>query len=113
MDFFEKQSKKNGQEIGLSLLGSISAFSIWSAVNPSFYTLKAFAKPEQEKNIRFGMDIGVILDLALSAGLLLAYGKKGTIPALITAGTGGGLWLAYDHMVKQSLSEPDTGTSAQ
>lgn len=103
MEFIKTNGKADGGEIGLSLLGSISAFSIWSAVNPSFFTIKAFMKEEQVSNVRFGMNVGMALIAMLSVALLLAYGKKGKIPAIITGVTGVGLWFSYDRMVKKSL----------
>lgn len=109
---FLKSDGKNGGQIGLTLLGTISAFSIWSSTNPSYFTIKAFLKPEQVANMRFGMDLGLILDAILAAGLYFAYGKKATLPALVTAATGAGLWISYDQMIKQAMNEPNTGTSA-
>jgi hypothetical protein len=98
-------SDSNGGAIGIALLGSISAFSIWSSVNPSFFTLKAFTKPDHEGNIRFGMKVGLGLTIVLAAALYLGYGKKGQWPAIFTAITGGGLYFSYDHMLKKSLRE--------
>lgn len=103
MDFLKNGRQK--EEIGLSLLGSISAFSIHSAVNPSFFTIKAFATENHEENIRFGMNVGLILNGILSGGILLAYGKKGMIPALITGATGVGLYIAYDQMLKETIRD--------
>jgi len=102
LDFIKKQRKKNGESIGLSLLGSISAFSIWSSVNPSFFTIKAFATPEKEKDIKFGMNVGLVLNLVLSAALYIAYPKKGTVPAMVTAATGIFLWVSYERMLKKT-----------
>lgn len=110
---FNTKGNGNGTTIGLSLLGVISEFSIWSALNPSYFTIKAFLKPEQVQNMRFGMDLGLILSAIFSGGLYLAYGKKATIPALVTAATGAGLWISYDMMIKQAMEEKDTGTSYQ
>lgn len=107
----EFKTNGNGGTIGLALLGVISEFSIWSALNPSYYTIKAFLKPEQIPNMRFGMDLGLVLTGVLSAGLYLAYGKKAALPALITAGTGAGLWISYDQMIKKAMVEKDTGSS--
>lgn len=91
----------NGGQIGIAILGAISAFSIWSAVNPSFFTLKRFADDgESDHHIYFGMNVGLVLDLALSAGLWLGYGKKGKWPAVFTAVTGFGLWMSYHYMLK-------------
>jgi hypothetical protein len=122
VDFVKRRKRRNNnnnnnnnhgrkEQIGLSLLGSISAFSIWSAVNPSFFTIKAFTTKEQEKNVRFGMNIGVVLTLALAAALWFAYGKKGLAPALLTAGTGIGLWFTYRHMLKETLSSSSSSSS--
>lgn len=107
--------KTNGANatIGLTLLGVISEFSIWSALNPSYFTIKAFLKPEQVKNMRFGMDLGLILSAVFSGGLYLAYGKKAMIPALATAATGAGLWISYEQMIQQAMAEKDTGSSYQ
>lgn len=107
----EFKTNGNGATIGLSLLGVISEFSIWSALNPSYFTIKAFLKKEQVQNMRFGMDLGLALTGVLAAGLYLAYGKKATIPALATGATGVGLWLSYDQMIKKAMAEKDTGTS--
>jgi hypothetical protein len=99
VDFPKPRGGQNG-EIGLSILGTISAFSIWSAVNPSFFTIRAFNTPEHEKDVRFGMNAGLVLNGILGAALYMAYGKKGKWPGLLTAGTGVGLWLAYHHILK-------------
>lgn len=109
----EFKTNGTGATIGLSLLGVISEFSIWSALNPSYFTIKAFLKPEQVENMRFGMDLGLILSAVFSGGLYLAYGKKAAIPALVTAATGAGLWISYDQMIKQAMAEDNTGTSFQ
>lgn len=97
---FSTTKKGSSGEIGLSILGTISAFSIWSAVNPSFFTIKAFNTPEHEKDVRFGMKAGLVLDVVLGGALYLAYGKKGKWPAILTAATGVGLWAAYHHILK-------------
>lgn len=86
--------------VGMSILGTMSAFSVWSALNPSFFTIKAFNTPEHEKDVRFGMNAGLVLNAILGGALYLAYGKKGKWPAILTAATGAGLWVAYHHILK-------------
>jgi len=97
-------SKKSGrqEQIGLGLLGSISAFSIWSAMNPSVFTVGAFTTtPDHVSDVRLGMNVGLVLNLALGLALWLAYGKKGIFPGIMAAVTAVGLWIWYDHVVKK------------
>lgn len=104
----------DGQVVGLALLGSTSAFSIWSAANPSVFTVSQFSTEQSKKNARLGMDIGVGLCAALSAGLFLAYGKKGVLPAILTGATGAGLYLLYEHLLSRNhITNPNHETMAQ
>jgi hypothetical protein len=99
-------SDSNGGQIGLTILGTISAFSVWSALSPSFFTIKKFADEEDESStraLRFGMKMGMILDILLGVGLYLGYGKKGLWPGIATAATGVGLWTTYDQILKGNL----------
>ena len=106
--------KNDSGIIGLALLGSISAFSIWSAANPSIFTISQFTTEQSKKNARLGMNIGLGLCGALTAGLYLAYGKKGTLPALLTGATGVGLYALYEHMLSTThISNPNNQTMAQ
>ena len=60
------------------------------------------------------MNIGLGLCGALTAGLYLAYGKKGTLPALLTGATGVGLYALYEHMLSTThISNPNGQTMAQ
>lgn len=107
MDFLTRESKKNGEQIGLSILGSISAFSVWSALNPSVFTISAFMTTDKISSVRLGMNAGLGLNLLLALALAIAYKKKGYFPALITGITGVGLWVAYDQMIKKAnLQQP-------
>ena len=52
--------------------------------------------------------------MELTAGLYLAYGKKGTLPALLTGATGVGLYALYEHMLSTThISNPNGQTMAQ
>lgn len=104
----------DGQSVGLALLGSTSAFSIWSAANPSVFTVSQFSTEQSKKNARLGMNIGLGLDMALSAGIWLAYGKKGLFPAVLTGATGLGLYLLYEHLLANNhITNPNNQTMAQ
>ena len=110
MDFL-KTNGGNGETVGLALLGSISAFSLWAAVNPSFFTIREFSSKQSAHNVRFGMKLGLILCAALGAGLYLGYGKKGKWPAILTAVTGVGLYGGYELTLRKSHVNNPTGKS--
>lgn len=103
--------KTNGKkaEIGISLLGAISAFSVWSACNPSLFTVAQFTTEQSKKNARFGMKVGVALNAILAAGLYLAYGRKGLFPAILTGATGVGLYVLYERMLNKINTSNPTG----
>lgn len=104
----------DGQSVGLALLGSTSAFSIWSAANPSVFTVSQFSTEQSKENARLGMNIGLGLDVALSVGIWLAYGKKGLIPALLTGATGVGLYALYEHLLARNhITNPHGQSMAQ
>lgn len=99
-------SDSNGGQIGIAILGSISAFSVWSALNPSFFTIKKFADDNDHdatRALRFGMSAGLILNILLGIGLALGYKKSGLWPGVFTAATGVGLWVTYDQILKGRL----------
>ena len=100
--------------IGLALLGVSNSFAIWSAANPSVFTVSQFSTEQSKKNARMGMNLGLALDLALSAGLYFAYGKKGTIPALLTAASGAGLYALYEYLLSiNHITNPTNETMEQ
>lgn len=96
-------SNGNGtkQDIGLALLGISSAFGIWSALNTSPVGTVQFAINNPRVAYQ-GMDWGLGVILALSAGVGLYYGKKGAIAAVTTAATGIGMWMWYDRLIKDN-----------
>jgi|SRR5215469_16894498 len=105
--------KDNGGQLGLILLGIMSAFGTWSAVNPSFFTIREFStgKEESIRNVRFGMKIGVALNTLLGIGLTLAYGKKGLPAGVATAATGFGLYGMYEYTLRRAhINNPDGKT---
>ena len=110
MKFLKRKKNGNGQ-MGLTILGSISAFSLWSAINPSFFTIREFSSKKSEHNVRFGMKLGLALCVALGAGLYLGYGSKGKWPAILTGATGVGLYAAYEYTLGQSHKNNPTGKS--
>ena len=95
--------KKNGmdknEDVGLALLSISSAFGIWSAMNTSPVGMVSFAA-SNPKVAYAGMNTGLAMILAISAGLALLYGKHGYIAAGTSAATGVGLWVWYDHLLK-------------
>lgn len=94
------------EEIGVLLLGTTSAWGIWSATNPSTYTILKFGDvPEDIPRIRTGMNVGLLSILATSAGIWMLYGKRGHIPAIATALTGVGLYVWYDKKLKEKSKE--------
>ena len=100
-------SNGNGtkQDIGLALLGISSAFGIWSALNTSPVGTVQFATSNPTVAYQ-GMNWGLGVILALSAGVGLYYGKKGAIAALTTAGTGVWMWIWYDNLIREhTISE--------
>jgi hypothetical protein len=106
----KKSGSANGQ-MGLTILGSISAFSLWSAINPSFFTIREFSSKQSEHNVRFGMKLGLALCVLLGAGLWLGYGSKGKWPAILTAATGVGLYGAYELTLGKSHINNPSGKS--
>ena len=110
-------SNGNGtkQDIGLALLGISSAFGIWSALNTSPVGTVQFAI-NNPKVAYQGMNWGLGVILALSAGVALYYGKKGAIAAGTTAATGVGMWMWYDRLIKENAiiesSFPQSGNPA-
>lgn len=97
----EFRTNGNKATIGITVLGAISAFSVWSACNPSLFTVAQFTTEQSKKNARFGMKVGVALNALLGAGIYLAYGKKGLFPAVLTTATGVGLYFLYEHMLNK------------
>lgn len=104
----------DGQVVGLSLLGTTSAASIWSATNPSVFTISQFTTAQSKENARLGMNIGLGLNGVLTAGLYFAYGKKGLLPAILTGVTSVGLYFLYEHLLSKShVTNPNHETMAQ
>lgn len=79
------------QDLGLAFLGATSAFGLHSSVNPSLFTLTAFAR-ERPEAAQTGLLIGLGAVLTLAVGLRLLYGPKANIPSIVTAATGVGLY---------------------
>jgi hypothetical protein len=94
-----RNHRNHKQDIGIALLGITSAFGIWSAMNTSPVGMVKFAVDRPDVTYR-GMNIGLLLILALSAGIGLYYKRQGAAAAITTAATGAGLWLWYDHLIK-------------
>lgn len=69
--------------------------------NPSFFTIAKFATTTDVADVRNGMNLGLLANLALAGGIALVYGKAGVVPAAATAATGVGLWLLYDNAINQ------------
>lgn len=104
----------DGQVVGLSLLGTTSAASIWSATNPSVFTISQFTTEQSKENARLGMNIGLGLNGILTAGLYFAYGKKGVLPAVLTGLTSIGLYFLYEHLLGNShITNPNRQNMAQ
>jgi hypothetical protein len=92
------------QDVGLALLGISSAFGIWSALNTSPVGTVQFAVSNPKVAYQ-GMNWGLGVILALSAGVGLYYGQKGAIAAITTAATGVGMWVWYDNLIKEHTIE--------
>lgn len=70
-------------EMGLAVLSALSIAGIHSAINPSFFTLKAFAKkPIERANAIQGLWIGLWLGTLASVGLYFVF--KRWLPALVS-----------------------------
>lgn len=82
-----RRENGNGKaEFGLAVLSALSVAGIHSAVNPSFFTLKAFArKPEERANAIQGLWIGLGLGALASVSVGIVF--KRWIPAIVSAGT--------------------------
>jgi hypothetical protein len=80
------QVRRNGNgasELGLAVLSALSIAGIHSAINPSFFTLKAFAKkPEERANAIQGLWIGLGLGTAASVAIYAVFRRL--IPAIIS-----------------------------
>ena len=99
-----KKALINGQTIGLTILGAEAAFSEWSALNPSLFTIGKFSLREGSleediNDIRQGMLASLGLIGAMSIGIYLAFGKKGLIPAAAHFGTGLALTALYGFKI--------------
>jgi len=70
-------------ELGLAVLSALSIAGIHSAINPSFFTLKAFArKPEERANAIQGLWIGLGLGTAASVAIYAVFRRL--VPAIIS-----------------------------
>lgn len=110
---------KNGNgkaEIGLAVLSALSVAGIHSAINPSFFTLKAFAKkPEERANAIQGLWIGLALGGIASASVGLVF--KRTIPAIVSAATavalfGIGMGAVHSNGVESPTMGPKPSSEA-
>lgn len=98
------------ERIGLAVLSALSISGIHSAVNPSFFTLRAFAKkPVERSNAITGLWIGLGLGLAGSVAIYLVFDE--ILPALVAGGTALGLF-AIGIAAVQSNGGPEEPTMA-
>jgi hypothetical protein len=105
------RERTNGkQDVGLALLGISSSYGIWSSFNTSPVGLISFGTDSSKVNVTYkGMNWGLAVILAMSAGIGLYYGKKGYAAAITTAASGIGMWLWYDRLIKEySIDNPNT-----
>jgi len=82
----------NGKaEFGLAILSALSVAGLHSAINPSFFTLKAFAKkPEERANAIQGLWIG--LGLGALASVSVGFVFHRWIPAIVSGATAAALF---------------------
>lgn len=90
----------NGETLGLSILSAEAGFGIWSALNPSMFTIAHFAESDTDiKNIREGMLTSLGIMGATAGGIYMAFGKRGLIPALSHVAVGLGLFGLYGFKI--------------
>lgn len=106
-----KTPKLNGKEvIGTSILGLTLATSIWAAMNSSVYSVRNFTKTDKDDiNARKSMNIGLGAVILSSLAFPLLYGKKGTMPGVITSATGVLFYLYYDYTLRELKYEREQG----
>ena len=84
---------KNGgsEELGIAVLSALSVAGIWSAINPSYFTFRAFAsKPEARARAREGIWIGLAAGTLLSGAIWFAF--KDSLAAILSEVTTLGLF---------------------
>jgi len=82
--------QKNGNgatEAGLSIISALSVAGVWSAVNPSYFSFRAFVSdPEKRSYAITGMWIGLGLSGLAALGIGLVF--KRPLPAIVAGATG-------------------------
>jgi len=69
-------SSRPAERIGLGLLVVGNAFSIWSALNPSPFTMRKFGVEEEDRaELRRWQLVAVVLILVMVTGVFLVFGK--------------------------------------
>lgn len=96
-----KERTNGKQDIGLALLGVGSAFGIFSSLNTSPVGLVSFGIDPEKINVTYsGLNMSLAIILMSAAGIGLYYKQKGYAAAAVTAITGIGMWVWYDHLIK-------------
>jgi hypothetical protein len=84
-------SNQSGQELGIAVLSALSVAGIWSAINPSYFTFRAFAsKPEARARAKEGIWIGLAAGTLLSGAIWFAF--KDSLAAILSEVTTLGLF---------------------
>lgn len=106
-----KTPNLNGKEmIGTSILGLTLATSIWAAMNSSVYSVRNFTKSDKDElNARKAMNLGLGTVALSSLAFPFLYGKKGTMPGIVTATTGLLFYLYYDYTLRELKYEREQG----
>ena len=93
------------QDIGLALLGIGSAMGTYSALNTSPVGLVSFGTDPTKIDVTYaGMNTSLVIILATALGIGLYYKNKGYLASIVTASTGIGLYLWYNHLIQTNLS---------
>jgi hypothetical protein len=84
--------------MGLALMAGFSVAGIHSAVNPSYFTLRAFgAHPEARAEAKRGLAIGLVASTVASLAIYLVFKKA--VPALVAEATAIGLAAISYHAI--------------
>lgn len=98
----ERRRRAVIDQIGLTFLSIGTAYGIWSAWNPSYFTIAKFAgTPEDLQNIKFGMNSAALISAIASAGIGLGFGKRGVPAAVAGALTTGTMYGVYTYKIRQ------------
>lgn len=88
------------QDLGIAVLSALSVAGIWSAINPSYFTFRAFAsKPEARERAKEGIWIGLAAGTLLSGAIWFAF--KDSLAAILSEVTTLGLFGLSMYAVNQ------------